>query len=227
MQSQGKKERENPVGLIYSHLTPASPGVLHHWWGPSSTPQLPETKETHMLCLNSGSASFGGRIWRQITPQRRTKAVPIRRSPPNAAHKCGLLFPPFGRCTATILRGLTYPKILCMPKKKKKESRGVDSHFRVPGWRKSWRKRKYLVTQPGNAPKARPSHLTMADVVNKVSPKDLPATSAKARSFKGCRPWTETQQQPEDKQRTEQDQPWGHHPHPTPPHKNRVLQSQD
>ena len=31
-----------------------------------------------LLCLNSGSAFFGGRIWRPITSQRRTKAVPIQ-----------------------------------------------------------------------------------------------------------------------------------------------------
>ena len=50
-----------------------------------------------------------------------------------------------------------------------------------------------IVTQPGNAPKLRPSHLTTADAVNKVSPKDSPSKSAKAESFEGCRPWIETQ----------------------------------
>ena len=33
--------------------------------------------------------------------------------PPNAAHKCGLLFPLFGGCTATILCSLPYLKIIC------------------------------------------------------------------------------------------------------------------
>ena len=37
------------------------------------------------------------------------------------------------------------------------------------------------------------SHLTTADVVKKISPKDLPLKIAKARSFEGCRDWTETQ----------------------------------
>ena len=46
---------------------------------------------------------------------------------------------------------------------------------------------KHLVTQPGNAPKARPSHLTTADEVNKVS------EGLKTGSFRGRRPWTETQ----------------------------------
>ena len=55
--------------------------------------------------------------------------------------KCSPLFPLFGGCTATILHGLTYSKILCAPEKeeRKKErdkmatSRGVDHHFRWPG----------------------------------------------------------------------------------------------
>ena len=42
---------------------------------------------------------------------------------------------------------------------------------------------KHLVTQPGNAPKAILSHLTMADAVNKVSPKDFPSKTSKAGSF--------------------------------------------
>ena len=49
--------------------------------------------------------------------------------------------------------------------------------------------------QPGNAPKARPSHLTMVDVVNKASSKDSPLMTIEAQSFEGCRPWIETQQQ--------------------------------
>ena len=53
---------------------------------------------------------------------------------------------------------------------------------------------KHLVTQPGNAPKARLSHLTMVAVVNKVSPKHSPSNTAKAGSFEGCRPWIETRQ---------------------------------
>ena len=47
--------------------------------------------------------------------------------------------------------------------------------------------------QPRNAPKARPSHLTTADAVHKVSLKDSPLKTAKAGSFRGCRPSTETQ----------------------------------
>ena len=46
------------------------------------------------------------------------EGCPSSKAPPNAAHRCGLLFPLFGGCTATILCGLTYPKILCMPERK-------------------------------------------------------------------------------------------------------------
>ena len=61
--------------------------------------------------LHPLEATFVGRI------------VSNLKAPPNAAHKCGLLFPLFGGYTATILCGLTYPKILCMPKKEEKKER--------------------------------------------------------------------------------------------------------
>ena len=47
-----------------------------------------------------------------------------------------------------------------------RENGGVDRHFRS---RNDDVRVKHLVTQPGNAPKARPSHLATADEVNKVS----------------------------------------------------------
>ena len=123
-------------------------------------------------------------IWMPIISQRHAKGCPNLKAPPNAPHKCGLLFPLLGGCTATILHGLTYPKILCALKKKEKmaTSLGVNHDERV----------KYLVTQPGSAPKARLSYLTTADAVNKVFLKDSPSKTAKAGSFKGCRPWIET-----------------------------------
>ena len=37
-------------------------------------------------------------------------------------------------------------------------------------------------------------HLRTADTVNKVSLKDSPSKTAKAGSFRGCKPWTETKQ---------------------------------
>uniref|UniRef100_A0A671WS01 Protein-lysine N-trimethyltransferase SMYD5 n=1 Tax=Sparus aurata TaxID=8175 RepID=A0A671WS01_SPAAU len=39
-----------------------------------------------------------------------------------------LLFPLFGGCTATIIRGLTHPKILCAPEKKKEREKMATSH---------------------------------------------------------------------------------------------------
>ena len=50
-----------------------------------------------------------------------------------------LLFPLFEGCTATIIHGLTYAKILCEPQKRRKKERkwcGVDCHFRRPGQQK-------------------------------------------------------------------------------------------
>ena len=98
-----------------------------------------------LLCLNSGSASFKGRIWRPITSQRRAKAVLIWRllqmQPTNAPS-----FPSFQRMHRYYP---TYPK----RQKKKKErekmasSRGVDRHIRRPGRHKLWRKGK----TPGDA----------------------------------------------------------------------------
>ena len=80
---------------------------------------------------------------------------PNSKAPPNAAHKCGLLCPLLGGCTATVLCVLTFPKILCPPEKvaRKSEngdivwrrlslSRGVDCDFRGAGLQNSWREGK-------------------------------------------------------------------------------------
>ena len=57
-----------------------------------------------------------------------------------------LLFPVFGGCTATILCGLIYPKMLFMPEKQERKkivtSHGIDRHCRGPGRQKSWLKGK-------------------------------------------------------------------------------------
>ena len=55
-----------------------------------------------------------------------------------------LLLPVFGGCTAAILCGLTYPKILCAPQKEDRREkmvtlRGVDCHFHTPRRQISWR----------------------------------------------------------------------------------------
>ena len=64
----------------------------------------------HWLCPNSGSASFRGAFEGQL---RHNAARRLFKS--EGSSKCGLLFPLFGGCTATVLRCLTYPKILCAP----------------------------------------------------------------------------------------------------------------
>ena len=126
---------------------------------------------TLLLYLNSGSASFGGHNAAQ------------RMSQFEGSSKCGLLLPLFGGCMATILHGLTYPKI---EKIRKKWRHCVT--FAGLGGRSRVVRVKHLVTQPGNTPKTRPSHLTTVDAVNKVSPKDSPLKTAKAGSLEGCRP---------------------------------------
>ena len=71
-------------------------------------------------------------------------------------------------------------------------SRGVDRHFRGLGGR-NHDVRINLVTQPGNASKARPSHLTTADALHKVSPKDSPSKATKVGSLERCSLWTGSQ----------------------------------
>ena len=69
-----------------------------------------ETSAKHLLCLSSGSASFGGKFEGKLCHNAARRLIQTL-----------LLLPVFGGCTATILRGLTYPKILCVPEKEKKE----------------------------------------------------------------------------------------------------------
>ena len=144
-------------------------------------------------CLNSGSASFGGCIWRPITSQRRTKAVPIRSlvqmQPSNAAS--------FSIFVDEAHVATHMPRFFAHPKKKKEREKmwhreasivtftGLGSRDRVV-------RVKYLVTQLENAPKARQSHLTTVSTVNKVSPKDLHSKTTKAGSSEGCGPWIVT-----------------------------------
>ena len=114
-------------------------------------PDLWPLKTKQLLCLSSGSGSF----------------LPII-SQFKGSSKCSpqmfLLFPLFGGRTTTILRGLTYPKILCASKKERKRENG-DIAFR----------RSSLF-----------AHF-------KYALKDSPSKTTKAASFRGCRPWTETQ----------------------------------
>ena len=56
------------------------------------------------------------------------------KAPPNAAH----LFPLFGGCTITILRGLTYPKILCVPEKEERKRENGDIAWRRSSLSQAW-----------------------------------------------------------------------------------------
>ena len=57
------------------------------------------------------------------------------KAPPNAARKCGLHF---GGCTATILRGIPYPKVLCAPKKEERKKENGDITWRRSSLLQAW-----------------------------------------------------------------------------------------
>ena len=103
-----------------------------------------------------------------------------------------LLYPAFGGCTTTILHGLTYPKIICTPEEEEREKmatlRSVDRHFRRPVHQKSWRKGK----TSGDAMRKCSTGWRLTRLTRSL--KDSPSKTTKAESFRGCRPWTETQQ---------------------------------
>ena len=92
-----------------------------------------------------------------------------------------LLFPVSGGCTATILGSLTYPKILWVPEKEDRKKRKKENGKE--------RGREHLVRQPGNAPKARQSHLTTAD----ASFKGLSFEDRKGRVLRRTQTWIGTQ----------------------------------
>ena len=115
------------------------------------------------------------------------KGCPNSKAPPNAAHKCSFFSLFLKDAPLWSFAASHIPRFFARPKNKKQREKMGDRNCDV--------KVKHLVTQPGNAPKTRPSHLTTADTVNKVSLKDSPSKNAKAGSFEGCRPWIETQQQ--------------------------------
>ena len=129
-----------------------------------------------LLFLNSGSASFRGRIWRPITSQRCGKAVPIWRllqmQPTNVAFLSLVLkdarLPFF--VTSYIPRFFARPK----KKKERKWRHCVTSIVTFPCLcgRNCDIRLRHLVTQQGNAPKARLSHLTTVDMIYMVSLKD-------------------------------------------------------
>ena len=119
------------------------------------------------MCLNSGSASFGGHIWRPVM------SLSWRLSQSEGSSKCSTL-PCFWRMHGYYPSWFHISKdSLRSRKSRKQENDDIawrrSSLTRSPGSRNCDVRVKHLVTQPGNAPKARPSHLTTADAVKKVS----------------------------------------------------------
>ena len=101
------------------------------------------------------------------------EGCPNPKAPPNIAHKFSFfsLFLEDAQLLSVVASCI--PRFFaCWKKKNDREkmatSRGVERPFRGPGARNRDERVKRLVTQPGNAPKARPSRLTAADTVNKV-----------------------------------------------------------
>ena len=135
--------------------------VLQFKLKPSTTsiPDPPDYWIIYMVCLSSGSESFRG-----------------------ASEDCpGPNAPSFTSFWRMNSYHPSWPHI-------SQDSLGCTS-FRVTftglGSRNRDVRVKHLVTQPGNAPKDRPSHLTTADEVNKsVSLKDSPSKTSKSGSFK-------------------------------------------
>ena len=109
----------------------------------------------HTCCVSFQSLHHSEELFKVNYMAMPCEGFPNSKAPANAPS-----FPSFWRMHR-------YEKILT--------SRCVDHHNRDV-------RVKHLVTQPGNAPKARPSHLTTADKVNKVSTK-----TTKFGSFRGCR----------------------------------------
>ena len=122
---------------------------------------------SHLLCLNSGSASFGafeGQLHHLATRRLSQSELLLQML---------LLFPLFGRCIATFLRGLTQDSLRARKRRMKERkwrhhAASIATVVGLGGRNRDIRV-KHLVTQPGNAEKARLSHLTTADAVNKVS----------------------------------------------------------
>ena len=81
------------------------------------------TPATQLLCLNSGFASFRGRIWRPVTSQRSAKAVPIQRllqmQPTNEAFFSLFLDDALLLCFVAS----HIPRFFALPKKKKERKK--------------------------------------------------------------------------------------------------------
>ena len=105
-------------------------------------------------------------------------------TPREGSSKCGPPFPCFSkmhRCCPSRPH-VSQDSVRARKRRRKERKRRHRAAYIVTFAGLSGRNRdarvKHLVTQPGNAPKVRPSHLKTADVVNKISLRDSPSTDA-------------------------------------------------
>ena len=148
----------------------------------TDTPQMPQDPNPDSYCVSIQGLHPSEEHLKANYVTTPREGCTNWKTPPNAAHECSFF--------SLFLEASHIPRFFARPKKKKERekmttSRGVDHHCRG---RNHDVRVKHLVVQPGNAPQARPSHLTTADKVNKVSLKDSPSKTTKAESFRGHRP---------------------------------------
>ena len=86
-----------------------------------------------MLSLKSGSASF-----RRASEGQLRHNVARRLSQSDDSSRCSFLSPVFGGRTSTVLRGLTYPKILSRPKKAERKRENGDVAWRGSSLSWAW-----------------------------------------------------------------------------------------
>ena len=98
------------IVMCYSPLPVFRPSFLLSWF-----PALPDSLSVSQFCGCIRQRS----IWRPITSQRRVTPV-------------------FGGCTAAILLGLTYPKILWAPEKEKRKTENGDIACRRSSLSQAW-----------------------------------------------------------------------------------------
>ena len=101
--------------------------VRSHYW-------IVLRKSVEICCVSVQLCILQRSIWRlQITSLHHMKSVPVWRLLQRL-----LLLPVSGGCTSTILRGLTYPKILCTPKKEERKRENGDIAWRRSSLSRAW-----------------------------------------------------------------------------------------
>ena len=127
------------------------------------SPGAPSSQSRQKLCLNSGSASVRGAF----------EVCPNLKAPPDAPS-----FPSFWRMLRRYDPSwphISQDSVQAGKKERKRENGDIAC-------------RRWSLLRAWVAEMARPSHLTTADKVNKVSLKDSPSKITKAESFEGRRP---------------------------------------